>query len=390
MSNWALEKAALKKLERSKPSPHKFQSHPDQAQREAHAKQSEPIGRRMLKLELTDGVQTMYGIEYAPIPNLLARPGLKILVTNVPVRRGLLLLSPSCVKVLGGKIQTSSAPSTTTSATSSQGPPTAQPEVSVVAAQPVQDPVSTEPLPKSENRQNRVEAAPGLQGPQERDTSTPTSLETHDTPRPHEQSMSGDTPGHVKEENTSSKPSSPPVHAVNSSRQLIQQETQIKIEAPSTDLVGNAKEEMRNDISQGEGKERYSFSYLKDIAPGETCLVKAFVMALSGGKLRCSETEGYILYVDVGDGIGGCVCRVHDKFVEEHLMDGTSASALQFKKKANKTAYKSLMHTAAARLQAMEGLFKIERRPAGKAGYLVHSLQPPNAAYAKFLAEKTA
>ena len=61
--------------------------------------------RRTLKLELSDGHQTVYGFELERVPGLnLEDHGGKILVKNVEVQRGMLLLGPQNCKVLGGTL----------------------------------------------------------------------------------------------------------------------------------------------------------------------------------------------------------------------------------------------------------------------------------------------
>ena len=62
---------------------------------------------RMLKLHLTDGRQSVSAIEYRRVPNLADEParGTKLLVSNVAVRRGLLLLCPACASVVGGMVR---------------------------------------------------------------------------------------------------------------------------------------------------------------------------------------------------------------------------------------------------------------------------------------------
>lgn len=63
---------------------------------------------RMLMLQLTDGVQSLEGMEYRPIPTLNANlpPGTKLqLVGPVAVRLGVLLLKAENVKVLGGEVE---------------------------------------------------------------------------------------------------------------------------------------------------------------------------------------------------------------------------------------------------------------------------------------------
>lgn len=61
---------------------------------------------RLLKLTLTDGVQTVYGIEYEPIPALKEPfvPGFKVLVIGpIECRRGVFFLAPRNVRILGGE-----------------------------------------------------------------------------------------------------------------------------------------------------------------------------------------------------------------------------------------------------------------------------------------------
>ncbi|XP_075980257.1 recQ-mediated genome instability protein 1-like [Anticarsia gemmatalis] len=63
---------------------------------------------RMIKLELTDGVQEISGIEYRPMRNLSCdiTPGCKVLIKGpVECRRGMLLLTESAVELLGGEVQ---------------------------------------------------------------------------------------------------------------------------------------------------------------------------------------------------------------------------------------------------------------------------------------------
>ncbi|XP_042461573.1 recQ-mediated genome instability protein 1-like isoform X1 [Zingiber officinale] len=67
-----------------------------------------PVGyKRCLKLSMTDGVQRVFGMEYRPIKELevLASSGLKVVVHNVHIRRGLLMLVPEIFTVLGGLVE---------------------------------------------------------------------------------------------------------------------------------------------------------------------------------------------------------------------------------------------------------------------------------------------
>ncbi|XP_020106868.1 recQ-mediated genome instability protein 1 [Ananas comosus] len=69
--------------------------------------QDAPAGsKRCLKLSMTDGVQRVFGMEYRPIKDLqvLAPAGLKVVIRNVHVRRGLLMLVPEVLEVLGGVV----------------------------------------------------------------------------------------------------------------------------------------------------------------------------------------------------------------------------------------------------------------------------------------------
>lgn len=63
--------------------------------------------KRCLKLSMTDGVQRVFGMEYRPIKDLevLSPAGLKVVICNVSVRRGLLMLVPEAFEVLGGLVE---------------------------------------------------------------------------------------------------------------------------------------------------------------------------------------------------------------------------------------------------------------------------------------------
>lgn len=63
--------------------------------------------RRCLKLALADGsIQQIYGIEYTVLKDLSIHSyaGIKLLLKNIEIRRGLLLLTPSNTLVLGGSV----------------------------------------------------------------------------------------------------------------------------------------------------------------------------------------------------------------------------------------------------------------------------------------------
>ncbi|VAH47310.1 unnamed protein product [Triticum turgidum subsp. durum] len=62
--------------------------------------------KRCLKLSMTDGIQRIYGMEYRPIKDLevLAPAGFKIVIRNVHIKRGLLMLVPEVIEILGGVV----------------------------------------------------------------------------------------------------------------------------------------------------------------------------------------------------------------------------------------------------------------------------------------------
>ncbi|KAM0864641.1 hypothetical protein ACQ4PT_043799 [Festuca glaucescens] len=62
--------------------------------------------KRCLKLSMTDGIQRIYGMEYRPIKDLqvLAPVGFKIVIRNVHIKRGLLMLVPEVIDILGGVV----------------------------------------------------------------------------------------------------------------------------------------------------------------------------------------------------------------------------------------------------------------------------------------------
>uniref|UniRef100_A0A6M2EYY7 RecQ-mediated genome instability protein 1 n=1 Tax=Populus davidiana TaxID=266767 RepID=A0A6M2EYY7_9ROSI len=63
--------------------------------------------KRCLKLSMTDGIQRVFGMEYRPIKDLkvLTPPGFKVAICNVHIRRGLLMLVPEALEILGGVVE---------------------------------------------------------------------------------------------------------------------------------------------------------------------------------------------------------------------------------------------------------------------------------------------
>ncbi|KAE9601376.1 putative RecQ mediated genome instability protein [Lupinus albus] len=69
--------------------------------------QAPPGAKRCLKLSMTDGIQRVFGMEYRPIQALegCAPAGLKVVISNVHVRHGLLMLVPETIEILGGLVE---------------------------------------------------------------------------------------------------------------------------------------------------------------------------------------------------------------------------------------------------------------------------------------------
>jgi hypothetical protein len=68
--------------------------------------QQKQESNRYLKLFLTDGVNSVVALEHRRVEELRRDipAGTKVSLKNVPIRRGALMLSPSCFKVLGGEV----------------------------------------------------------------------------------------------------------------------------------------------------------------------------------------------------------------------------------------------------------------------------------------------
>ena len=117
---------------------------------------------RMLKLRLTDGQQWVSAIEYRRVPNLADEPirGTKLLVSNIVVRRGLLLLCPTCVSVAGGAALSATTPGATQPipAIAMSPPPQASSVAAAVAPPPPQPP--SQPPPPQQPSQPPPQARP--------------------------------------------------------------------------------------------------------------------------------------------------------------------------------------------------------------------------------------
>ncbi|RZF43364.1 hypothetical protein LSTR_LSTR001625 [Laodelphax striatellus] len=68
-----------------------------------------PKAKRIMKMEMTDGVQTVQGFEYCPLTKLneTMEPGLKVLIKGpVECRKGVLFLKDINIEILGGELDT--------------------------------------------------------------------------------------------------------------------------------------------------------------------------------------------------------------------------------------------------------------------------------------------
>ncbi|XP_047324909.1 recQ-mediated genome instability protein 1 [Impatiens glandulifera] len=66
-----------------------------------------PGAKRCLKLSITDGVRSVVGMEYRPIKDLqvFSPSGMKVIIRNVQVRRGIMMLVPEVFEVVGGLVE---------------------------------------------------------------------------------------------------------------------------------------------------------------------------------------------------------------------------------------------------------------------------------------------
>ncbi|XP_075227020.1 uncharacterized protein LOC142327672 [Lycorma delicatula] len=67
----------------------------------------EPAPNRMLKMEMTDGIHVVYGMEYTPIKklNITMFPGIKVIVKGpVECRSGVIMLQEKNIDVCGGEV----------------------------------------------------------------------------------------------------------------------------------------------------------------------------------------------------------------------------------------------------------------------------------------------
>ncbi|GIL43707.1 hypothetical protein Vafri_1360, partial [Volvox africanus] len=73
----------------------------------ARERYSDQAGNRCLKFALTDGCQQVVGVEHTHLPAFTwdCPAGSKVLIHNVPIRRGLLLLGPDNTALLGGQVE---------------------------------------------------------------------------------------------------------------------------------------------------------------------------------------------------------------------------------------------------------------------------------------------
>ena len=73
---------------------------------EANETRGQESNKRCLKVKISDGTQSFYGFEYRQVPGFGVDmpPGTKILLREVMMRRGLAMLQPERIDVLGGEV----------------------------------------------------------------------------------------------------------------------------------------------------------------------------------------------------------------------------------------------------------------------------------------------
>jgi len=120
--------------------------------------------------------------------------------------------------------------------------------------------------------------------------------------------------------------------------------------------------------------------FLHELKDGAAAQINGFVMGLRG-KLR-NTTEGYVLQVEFGDGLSGCVAMVDSELVQTALLDGTPVEQLKVLKSSAKARYKELMKQAAAKLRMLEGSFLVERMKSGDCEFVIHAVNESSEDYA--------
>eukprot|EP00656_Telonema_subtile_P030225 TRINITY_DN33234_c0_g1_i1.p1 TRINITY_DN33234_c0_g1~~TRINITY_DN33234_c0_g1_i1.p1 ORF type:complete len:475 (+),score=126.79 TRINITY_DN33234_c0_g1_i1:191-1615(+) len=66
----------------------------------------DPQPRRCFKVHFTDGTKSLFGVEHQPLREVDSlRPGAKVVLNDVMIRRGAAVLTPGSISVLGGEVQ---------------------------------------------------------------------------------------------------------------------------------------------------------------------------------------------------------------------------------------------------------------------------------------------
>mmetsp|Transcript_28902 Transcript_28902/g.44708 ORF Transcript_28902/g.44708 Transcript_28902/m.44708 type:complete len:197 (-) Transcript_28902:1677-2267(-) len=74
---------------------------------EANETRDQESNKRCLKVKMSDGTQSFYGFEYRRVPDFHVnmKPGTKVLLREVMMRRGLAMLQPERIDMLGGEVE---------------------------------------------------------------------------------------------------------------------------------------------------------------------------------------------------------------------------------------------------------------------------------------------
>jgi hypothetical protein len=334
----------------------------------AAAQDGPPVPRptRLLKLELTDGTRTVIAIEHRRMPQLLGVPGEKLLLTRTLMRRGLLLLGPDNCTVLGGRLPVV--------APQPQQPQQPQPQQPQQPQQhPQQQPQQQPQQPRQQQQQRQPQ--PQLPPPQHQ---LPLQLQHQQQQQQQQERPPPPQPQQV-----------PPLTLVQQQPHLPRPRlAHLKQQQPAILLSEAASAPHHEQVATP------LYGYIRDISVGESRLVRAFVMSVRGpamlGPAMLKDKEGnYMLNVELGDGVGGCVARIAADVVERELMGGLSAAGLSALKKADSAAYLECKRALSSRLSNFEGVFRLARVAADRdaPAYVLQAVEAPDKQFTTFLLE---
>lgn len=301
-----------------------------------------PTPKRLLKIDFTDGKNRFIGIEHRRIEALQGYPGEKVLLKEIPIRRGIMLLSPDNLVVLGGKdFRERKASSSSSLAAAMQPQQKINPQIQPASKHPQQQGNNTIGCVQSGNQAMHSSTLKSrTPSPVPPATRTPSPL----PPKPAEtkpapnaslaRSSSSQSQSSTSTNSTQGNRPSPAQHAPRFVARPIQS-------APATKM----------------------FAYLEDISIGDSAVVKGFVSGISKFTISTDECS---LLLEIGDGKSVREVSVSHTPLE-HLLQLPIAE-IQVMKRTQRQSYKAHMAKASERIRAFEGLFRIECNSSGDGG----------------------